>query len=147
MVHENLTLFKTIQYNTDFKDVPENVMFASQLCAGVRNHQCILKPEKPTCPTPTDTPSAAAATTTASSAETNKTITDKSTTQATTAATTTTVTVTKSPCCFQRDICNLKSANLSQLVDVLRRNQTTLKADVSQLEMDLHDEKVINVIC
>ena len=147
MVHENLTLSKIIQYNTDFKDVPESVMFASQLCTGVHNHQCILKPEKPTCPTPTDTPSPAAATTKASSAETNKAVTDKSTTQTITTAATTTVTVTESPCCSERNLCNLKSANLSQLVDVLRRNQTTLKADVSQLEMDLHDEKVINVIC
>ena len=41
----------------------------------------------------------------------------------------------------------MKSANLSQLLDALRRNKATLKADVRQLEMDVDNEKVINILC
>ncbi|XP_062515696.1 uncharacterized protein LOC134191133 isoform X2 [Corticium candelabrum] len=43
-VEKNLTLSQIICLNTDFDDVPENVMFSMQRCAFVRQHQCISKP-------------------------------------------------------------------------------------------------------
>ena len=43
-MEKNLTLSQIICLNTDFDDVPENVMFSMQRCAFVRQHQCISKP-------------------------------------------------------------------------------------------------------
>lgn len=42
-MHKNLTLSQIIRLNTDFHDVPENVMFASQFCSSVVDHQCVVK--------------------------------------------------------------------------------------------------------
>ena len=147
MLHENLTLSKIIQYNTDFKDVPDNVMFSSQHCSGVRNHQCIPKPTltKPTCPTPTDTATPRATT----NGQTNQpvqistgTTNQPTTIAASTSAAPTVVTVTESPCCSQRDSCAVEKANLTKLADELTKNQTQLKMKVGDLEMDLNHEKV-----
>jgi hypothetical protein len=148
IIHENLTLSKIIQYNTDFKDVPDNIMFSSQHCGSVRNHQCIPRPTLtvPTCPPPTDTAtpigtSNAKPTQPVQPSTAHMQTTNQPTTSATSSTTPTTVSVTVSPCCSQLDTCAVEKANLSKLADDLTKNQTQLKLKVKDLEIDLNHEK------
>lgn len=48
MVH-GLTLGRIIRLNTNIKNVPDNVFFSTQYCAGVENYQCKPRVLLPSC--------------------------------------------------------------------------------------------------
>jgi hypothetical protein len=171
LVEKNLTLSEIIRLNTDFDDVPENTMFATQHCALVVSHQCVLKwTSFPTCILPTTSPTKsstnATINTVASSLVTlqptdhvqtqmtssRTTVPDQSSIRPTSAAGTssssnftteaaTAQPTTISPCCFERYICILEKSKLSSTIDILQSNQTALQLKIKELETDLYVEK------
>jgi septal ring factor EnvC (AmiA/AmiB activator) len=153
-VEKNLTLSEIIRLNTDFDDAPENTMFASQHCALVINHQCVLKPTSfPPCTLPTTTYTPTQSSINATDKTSHKSSTNASITfgsiaaPMTSSSTSSTETVTAqhttvSPC-SEKDICSCVNSNLSSTVEILKSDQATLESKIKQLEIDLSVEKAV----